>query len=148
MVVLETHPQRGLMADAGKLLDWGRGSRACRTLRVSTQMMECHRRWATGVLPAPVTERSSIFGPPALGRVLSRDFADEHASRFSVMRSGHDTSAETGVLGALVRIDGEAYTVVGVMPAASGTWATDLIPWLMSADEQRAAVPPWDRATA
>src|SRR5205823_5972306 len=78
---------------------------------------------------------------PAVGRVLQ---ASDFAAHRSVVVLGHalwtrQFGGDPRIVGALVHIDGEAYTVVGVMPASFRTvgHAEIWIPWMMSADEQR-----------
>jgi predicted permease len=146
VAVLETHPQRGLMAvTPANFLDW--------TARV-TSLQDVAGMYAIDasvagagsperVAGAKITERFfDVWGvPPALGRALQpADFASD--ARVAVV--GHALwtrhfGAGSQAIGARLRIDGEAYTVVGVMPAGFRTVdnAQIWIPWMMSADERR-----------
>jgi predicted permease len=146
MVVLETHPQRGLMAvTPANFLDWAARIKSLQNVagQYAVDVSVTGAGLPERVAGTKVTERFFDLWdvPPALGRVLQRrDFADGH--RVAVL--GHALwtrhfGGDPGVLGALVRIDGEAYTVVGVMPGSFRNVgnAEIWIPWVMSADEQR-----------
>jgi putative ABC transport system permease protein len=146
VAVMETHPQRGLMAvTPANFLDWTTRVRSLQNVAgeyaidVSVTAAGLPER----VAGTKVTERFfDLWGvPPAVGRFLQpNDFAGQHR----VVVLGHALWArqfggDPGVIGALVRIDGEAYAVVGVMPGSFRTVgnAEIWIPWMMSADEQR-----------
>ena len=146
VVVLEAHPQRGLMAvTPANFLDW---STRVASLQDVAGMYAIDASVAGAGLPervagTKVTERFfDLWGvPPTLGRALqSNDFASDarvvvvgHALWLRHFRAG------SSAIGARLRIDGDAYTVVGVMPAGFRTVvdAEIWIPWTMTADEQR-----------
>ena len=146
VVVLETHPQRGLMAvTPANFLDW---ATRVTSLQDVAGLYSIDASVAGAGLPervsgAKVTERFfNLWGvPPALGRALqANDFASD--ARVAVIGHGlwmRHFSAGSGAIGALLRIDGGAYTVAGVMPAGFRTVdnAEIWIPWVMSADERR-----------
>jgi putative ABC transport system permease protein len=146
VAVMETHPQRGLMAvTPANFLDLSTRVKRLENVAggyavdVSLSSVGLPER----VAGTKVTERFfDVWGvPPVVGRVLQpRDFA---AQRGMVVL-GHPLwtrqfGGDPRVVGALVHIDGEAYTVVGVMPASFRTIgrAEIWIPWILSADEQR-----------
>jgi putative ABC transport system permease protein len=144
--VMETHPERGRMAvTPANFLDW--------STRI-TSLEEVAGEYAldVSVAAAGVPERVAgtkvtarffdLWGvQPALGRALQRrDFVEGHP----VAVLGHalwlrQFGADPNVIGAVIQIDGEPYTVVGVMPRRFQTIgkAELWIPWMMSADEQR-----------
>ena len=144
--VMEMHPQRGLMAvPPANFLDW---SSRVTSLRDVAGTYAIDASIAGTALPErvaglKVTERFFDLWavPPALGRVLQpKDFA----TATHVVVLGHALwrrlfNSDARVAGALVRIDGEAYTVAGVMPASFRTIdkAEIWIPWTMTAEEQR-----------
>ena len=146
VAVMETHPERGRMAvTPANFLDW--------TARIES-LQDVSGEYAIDVslagagLPervagTKVTERFfDLWGvPPAVGRVLQRG---DFAVRDPVVVLGdalwsRQFGRDPNVIGSLVHIDGEPYTVVGVMPASFRTagHAEMWIPWIMSADEQR-----------
>src|SRR6185295_11519890 len=144
--VMETHPQRGLMAvPPANFLDW---SSRVRGLRDAAGTYAIDASVAGAALPErvsglKVTERFfDLWGvPPALGRTLQQN---DFAAANQVVVLGHAVwkrlfNGDPRVAGTLVRIDGESYTVVGVMPASFRTIdkAEIWIPWTMTADEQR-----------
>ena len=146
VAVMETHPQRGLMAvTPANFLDWSTRVRSLQdaagvyALDVSVAGAGAPER----VSGTKVTQQFfDLWGvPPALGRVLQRnDFAA--GGRVVVLGRAlwaRHFNGDVHALGALLRIDGEAYTVVGVMPASFRTIdkAEIWIPWMMSAEEQR-----------
>jgi len=146
VAVLESHPQRGLMAvTPASFLDW---SRRVTNLQDVAGTYAIDASLAGAGMPervagTKVTERFfDLWGvPPAIGRVLQ---PDDFALRSRVVVLGHAIWArrfggDRRVVGAPVRIDGEPYTVVGVMPRSFRTIgnAQIWIPWIMSADEQR-----------
>jgi predicted permease len=146
VVVMEAHPQRGLMAiTPANFLDW---STRVETLQDVAGMYAVDLSVGAAGLPervagTKVTERFfELWGvPPVAGRVLlASDFAA--GRRVAVLSHALWTRQFGGdprSLGALVRIDGEAYTVVGVMPASFQSVGSPEIwvPWTMSADERR-----------
>ena len=146
VAVLETHPQRGLMAvTPANFLDWSTRVRNLQDV-AGLYALDCSVAGAgppERVSGTKVTERFfDLWGvPPTLGRILQRN---DFAAGGHVVVLGHALWArhfngDVHALGALVRIDAEAYTVVGVMPASFRTVgsAEIWIPWMMSADEQR-----------
>jgi putative ABC transport system permease protein len=146
VAVMEVHPERGLMAvTPANFLDW---ADRVTSLQVAAGEYAIDASITGTGLPeraagAKVTERFfDLWGvPPAVGRVLQRgDFADAHR----VVVLGHSLWArqfhnDISVIGVPIHIDGEPYTVVGVMPEGFRTVgnAEVWIPWVMSADEQR-----------
>jgi putative ABC transport system permease protein len=82
------------------------------------------------------------FGvPPALGRTFA---ATDFSSADRVVVLGHalwtrQFNRSTRVIGTTVHIDGDIYTVIGVMPRTFRTVGNGeiWIPWVMSPDEQR-----------
>src|SRR2546425_1361611 len=146
VAVLETHPQRGLMAvTPANFLDWSTRVRNLQDV-AGLYALDCSVAGAgppERVSGTKVTERFfDLWGvPPTLGRILQRN---DFAAGGRVVVLGHALWArhfngDVHALGALLGIDGEAYTVVGVMPASFRTIdkAEIWIPWMMSADEQR-----------
>ena len=146
VAVLETHPQRGLMAvTPANFLDW---APRVVSLQDVAGMYAIDASVAGAGQPervagTKVTERFfDLWGvPPTLGRPLQ---PNDFASGVGVAVVGHALwrrhfSAGAGAIGARLRIDGDAYTVVGVMPAGFRTVgdAEIWIPWTMTADEQR-----------
>jgi predicted permease len=144
--VMEIHPERGLMAvTPANFLDWATQVKSLQD--VSGQYAIDVSLTGAGlperVTGAKVTERFfDLWGvSPAAGRVLQpSDFA---AHRRVVVLAhalwGRQFGGDAGVIGALVHIDDEAYTVVGVMPPTFRSVGNGeiWIPWMMSADEQR-----------
>jgi len=146
VAVMETHPQRGLMAvTPANFLDW---ATRVKSLENVAGGYAIDVSLSSGGLPervtgTKVTERFfDVWGVlPAVGRVLQ---ASDFTAHRSVVVLGHalwtrQFGGDPRVVGALVHIDGGAYTVVGVMPASFRTvgHAEIWIPWMMSADEQR-----------
>jgi putative ABC transport system permease protein len=146
VAVVETHPQRGLMAvTPANFLDWATRVKSLENVAggyaidVSLSSVGLPER----VTGTKVTERFfDIWGVlPAVGRVLQ---PSDFAAQRRVVVLGHaiwtrQFGGDPLVVGTLVHIDGEAYTVVGVMPASFRTvgHAEIWIPWMMSPDEQR-----------
>jgi hypothetical protein len=146
VAVMETHPQRGLMAvTPANFLDWTTRVRSLQNVAgeyaIDVSVTAAGR--PERVAGTKVTERFfDLWGvAPAVGRFLQpNDFAGQHR----VVVLGHALWArqfggDPRFIGALVHIDGEAYAVVGVMPGSFRTVgnAEIWIPWMMSADEQR-----------
>src|SRR5262249_7147086 len=123
VAVMETHPQRGRMAvTPANFLDW---------VHRVTSLQDVAGTYAIDVSLAgagtpvrisgtKVTERFFELWavPPALGRVLQ---ASDFAARDRVAVLGHalwqrQFAGDPHVIGMSVRIDGGAYTVIGVMP--------------------------------
>src|SRR5262245_25232446 len=144
--VLENHPQRGLMAvPPANFLDW---SSRVTNLRDVAGMYAIDASVAAAALPervagAKVTERFfDLWGmPPVLGRLLQ---PSDFATRTQVAVLGHGGwqklfAGDRRAIGSVVQIDGEAYTVAGVMPASFRTVdnAEIWIPWTMTAEERR-----------
>jgi putative ABC transport system permease protein len=146
IMVTEIHPQRGMMAvTPANFLDW---STRVRTIQDVTGVRVVDISIAGRGLPqriegSEVTERFfDLLGvPAALGRVLqTTDF--HRRERVAVIGNQLWTSqfsADPHVIGNQVKIDGEPFTVVGVMPRNFRTTekAEIWIPWVMSADERR-----------
>ena len=146
VVVMESHPQRGLMAvTPANFLDWS--PRVTRLHDVagtySIDASLAGARVPERVAGAKVTERFfDLWGvPAAFGRTLQ---PEDFVSRRRVVMLGHGLwerqfGGDRHVVGAVVRVDGEPYTVVGVMPRSFRTigGAQIWIPWIMSPDEQR-----------
>src|SRR5262245_31760501 len=120
--VMETHPQRGLMAvPAANFLDWSSRVNSLRDV-AGTYAIDASiagARMPERVAGLKVTERFfDLWGvSPVVGRVLQpNDFAT--ANHVAVL--GHAVwqrlfNSDPRVVGTLVRIDGEAYTIAGVM---------------------------------
>jgi putative ABC transport system permease protein len=146
VAVMENHPQRGLMAvTPANFLDWATRVKSLEkvaggyAIDVSLSSVGLPER----VTGTKVTERFfDVWGVlPAVGRVLQ---PSDFAAQRRVVVLGHALwtrlfGGDLRVVGGLVRIDGEAYTIVGVMPASFRTvgHAEIWIPWMMSTDEQR-----------
>jgi predicted permease len=146
VAVMEVHPQRGLMAvTPANFLDWSthvsnlRDAAGAYAVDVSLAGLGVPER----VAGTKVTERFfELWGvAPVIGRVLQRQ---DFAARERVAVIGHALwrrhfGASAGAVGTAIRIDGDAYTVIGVMPSSFRTvGGTEIwIPWLMSAEEQR-----------
>ena len=146
VAVAEAHPERGLMAvTPANFLDWA--SRVTSLQDVAGMYAIDASVAGAGpperVAGAKVTELFfDLWGvPPILGRALQpNDFAS--GARVAVVGHALWTRHFGGgsrAIGALLRLDGEAYTVVGVMPAGFRTVdnAQIWIPWTLSADERR-----------
>ena len=144
--VLERHPARGRMAvTPANFLDWA--PRASHLQDVSGEYTVDVSLTAAGpperVAGAQVTERFfNLWGvPPALGRAFdASDFATD--GRVAVLGDSlwsRQFNRHPGVVGARVRVDGDSYTVIGVMPPGFRTVGHSQlwIPWRMSPDEQR-----------
>lgn len=144
--VPESHPQRGLMAATpANFLDWAPRVTSLQDVagEYSIDASVAGAGVPERVAGTKVTERFfDVWGvPPILGRVLQpNDFTS--GSRVVVL--GHALwrrhfGPGARAVGELLRIDGDAYTVVGVMPATFRTVgnAAIWIPWMMSADERR-----------
>lgn len=143
--VMEDHPQRGFMAvTPANFLDWSsrieslEAVAATNAIDASIAGAELPQR-ASG---SRVTERFfDVLGvPPAHGRVLQ---ADDVAAggRVVVVSDGLWTrvfGADPNIIGAPIRIDGEAYTVVGVMPPTLRALGGEELwtPWVMSEEER------------
>src|SRR5262245_16261516 len=122
VAVLEAHPQRGPMAvTPANFLDWStrvtrlRDAAGGYPLDISLAGSGVPER----VAGTKVTERFfDVWGvPPALGRWLQhQDFAagDRVAVLGHALWARHFGS-DPHAIGSLVRIDGDAYTVIGVM---------------------------------
>jgi predicted permease len=146
VAVMETHPQRGLMAvTPANFLDWVGWVRSLQDVAGSYAIDASVSGAGTPerVAGTKVTDRFfQLWGvPPALGRVLA---SSDFAAQGRVVVLGHaiwqrQFGGDPHVIGAPVRIDGDAYTVVGVMPVSFRTIgrAQIWIPWIMSAEEQR-----------
>jgi len=146
VAVMETHPQRGLMAvTPANFLDWAARVESLEAVAGgypidgSISSVGPPER----VTGTRVTDRFfDVWGvPPALGRVLQPgDFASQQrvAVLGHALWAGHFGS-DRHVIGTLIHVDGEAYTVVGVMPTSFQTAgrAAIWIPWIMSAEERR-----------
>src|SRR5262245_8024626 len=146
VAVMEAHPQRGLMAvTPANFLDWSTRVGSLRDTAgvYSVDVSLAGAGAAERVAGTRVTERFfDLWGvAPASGRTLQRaDFtAREHVAVLGHALWRRRFGAGAGAIGAVVRIDGEAYTVVGVMPAGFHTVGNSeiWIPWLMTAGEQR-----------
>ena len=146
VAVMEMHPQRGLMAvTPANFLDWANHVESLENVAggyaidASVSSVGLPVR-ASGT---KVTERFfDVWGVlPVVGRVLQ---PSDFAAQRRVVVLGHTLwtrqfSGDSHIVGRIVHIDGEPYTVVGVMPASFQTTghAEIWIPWIMSADEQR-----------
>jgi putative ABC transport system permease protein len=146
VAVMESHPQRGLMAVApANFFEW---STRIKSLESVAGGYPIDVSLSSGGQPervsgTKVTERFfDVWGvPPLLGRVFQpTDFAREE--RIAVLgyalwaaHFGRDFQ----VIGKVIHVDDEVYTVVGVMPPRFRTpgQAEVWIPWKMSADERR-----------
>jgi putative ABC transport system permease protein len=146
VAVMETHPQRGRMAvTPANFLDWAHRVTSLQDVAGTYAIVVSVAGAGTParVSGTKVTERFFELWavPPALGRVLQ---ASDFAARHRVAVLGHalwqrQFGGDPRVIGASVRIDGEAYTAIGVMPGNFRTVgnAQVWIPWIMSAEEQR-----------
>jgi predicted permease len=146
VAVMETHPQRGLMAvTPANFLDWSTRVKSLQNVagEYAIDVSVSGAGLPERVPGTRVTERFfDLWGvPPSVGRILQ---PSDFAGRRRVVVLGHALWArhfggDPKVIGALIHIDGEAYTVIGVMPASFRTVgnAEVWVPWTMSADEQR-----------
>lgn len=145
VVVMERHPERGLMAvTPANFLAWeGRVATLQDTAGMGSLEASVVGHGATvRVIGTKVTERFfDLLGvPPAIGRgLLAADFRSD--GRVAVIDHGlwsRHFDSDRHVIGAPIIIDGEAHTVVGVMPrdfktiGKSEIW----IPWIMSPKER------------
>jgi len=144
--VMETHPQRGLMVvTPANFLDWAAHVPSFEAvgggypIDASLSNVGPPER----VTGTKVTDGFfDVWGvPPILGRALQ---PSDFASQQRVVVLGHALWArhfgsDRRVIGTPIHIDGEAYTVVGVMPASFQTAGHSeiWIPWIMSAEEKR-----------
>jgi predicted permease len=146
VVVMETHPQRGVMAvTPANFLDWATRVRSLQNVagEYAVDVSVTGAGLPERVAGTKVTERFfDLWGvPAAVGRNLqANDFTERHR----VVVLGHalwarQFGADPRVIGALIHIDAETYTVIGVMPRGFRTVgnAEIWIPWTMSPDEQR-----------
>ena len=145
VAVMEAHPQRGLMnTTPANFLDWA--TRVSTLENVAGGYPIDVSFVGTGlperVVGAKVTERFfELWGvAPVSGRTFQRN---DFGNRQQVAVLGHSLWARhfagANRMDASVHIDGELYTVVGVMPDGFRTAgnAELWIPWIMSPDEQR-----------
>jgi putative ABC transport system permease protein len=145
VTIVERHPERGQMAvPPGNFLDWSRSVGSFSAVSGS-QWIEvslnsdsgAQRLTGARVLPAYF----DVWGLPALaGRTLvSPDYeTDARVAVVSERLWRQRLGAEPGAIGSPIRIDGVAYTLVGVMPAASSeVGRVDVwLPWVLTPEEQ------------
>ncbi len=124
---------------AGDFLDMQRDNRSFERL-AGFREIACEMQTPAGdpqhVIGAEVTpDYFDVFGlPAALGRAL-RGGEDRPGERLVVLREGLWRSAfaaDPGIVGRTLRLDGEPFSVVGVMPAAF-RWPSDAQLWRLSA---------------
>ena len=142
---MERHPVRGLMSvTAANFWDWSPRVPALPHV-VGLGQLEAS---LTGhgapvrVIGTKVTEQFfAVMGvPPAIGRAFdASDFQGQ--GRTVIITDGlweRQFGRAAGVLGALVLIDGEAHTVIGVMPRTFKTIGNSevWVPWIMTAQER------------
>jgi putative ABC transport system permease protein len=146
VAVMETHPQRGLMAvTPANFLDWATRVNSLQDVAgeypVDVSVAGAGR--PERVAGTKVTGRFfDLWGvPPSVGRGLQ---ADDFTERRRVVVLGdalwtRQFGADPRLIGASIQIDAETYTVIGVMPRRFRTVgkAELWIPWVMSADERR-----------
>jgi putative ABC transport system permease protein len=145
VAVMEQHPERGMMAvTPANFLDWKDRASALQdaTALGGLEASVVAQGSAVRAIGTKVTDRFfDLLGvTPALGRGLAAaDFRSD--SRVAVI--GHGLWSRTfgsnpNIVGAPIVIDGDAYTVVGVMPSSFKTIGKSevWIPWLMSPAEQ------------
>lgn len=144
VVVFETHPERGRMAvAAANFLDWAPRAQSFAAVAGQSAIdatlgagTGAQRLAGVRVTPAYF----DVWGvKPLRGRTLARDdFRDDARVALLSARVWRQTfgAAET-VVGSTVRIDGQAFTVVGIMPhEASVVGRSDVwVPWAFSAQQ-------------
>ena len=146
VVIWEAHAERGRMAVAiANFLDWSPGAKSFSAVGGQTAIdamlgAGVNTQRLAGVRVTP--RFFDVWRLPALrGRLLTADdFRDEARVVVLSARVWRQTfgAAET-VVGSTVRIDGEPYTVVGIMPTeASVVGRSDLwLPWTFSPRQLR-----------
>lgn len=145
VTIFERHPERGRMAvPPGNFLEWSRATTAL-TAVSGSQWIEVslngpggsERLTGAGVLPG-------FFGvwglPPLSGRTfVAADFeGDGRVAVVSERVWRQRLGADQGAIGSPIRIDGVAYTLIGVMPAASSAIGrVDVwVPWILTPEQR------------
>jgi putative ABC transport system permease protein len=145
VTIFERHPERGRMAvPPGNFLDWSRSVTAFSAVSGS-QWIEVSLNGNAGserltgatVLPAFF----EVWGlPPLAGRTLvPTDYeADARMAVVSERIWRQRFAADPRAIGSPIRIDGVAYTLIGVMPVASSAIGhTEVwIPWILTPEER------------
>jgi putative ABC transport system permease protein len=145
VVVWETHAQRGRMSVApANFLDWSSAVRSFSAVAGQQALDATLGSGSTaqrlnGVKVTPTY--FDVWQLPALrGRTFgANDFRDDARVALLSARVWRQTfGGADGVVGSTVRIDGEPYTVVGIMPPeASVVGRSDVwMPWVFSARER------------
>lgn len=145
VVVWETHAQRGRMSvAAANFLDWSSTARSFSAVAGQQALDATLGNGSTAQRLAGVKVTPTYFDvwrvPALRGRTFGAgDFRDDARVALLSARVWRQTfGGADGVVGSIVRIDGEPYTVVGIMPPeASVVGRSDVwMPWVFSARER------------
>jgi putative ABC transport system permease protein len=142
VVVWETHPQRGRMSVAvANFLDWSATARSFSAVAGQQALDATLGSGSTAQRLAGVKVTPTYFDvwrlPALRGRTFgAEDFRNDTRVVLLSARVWHQTfGGADEIVGSTVRVDGEPYTVVGIMPPeASVVGRSDVwMPWVFSA---------------